>query len=137
MFKQGGAADSFFGNWLYEQIMGDRPHLLRDLVRVVDFDFVNTECAPLYAEETGRPPYEPALMFKMVCLQFLYNLSDRQVEVYVVRSFWTQSVKNKVVSWLPWVDGKLPVFQRATASLVSLLSLCYDCVFAGWPSLVL
>ena len=80
MFKQGGAADSFFGNWLYEQIMGDRPHLLRDLVRVVDFDFVNTECAPLYAEETGRPPYEPALMFKMVCLQFLYNLSDRQVE---------------------------------------------------------
>jgi len=80
MFKQGGAADSFFGNWLYEQIMGDRPHLLRDLVRVVDFEFVNTECAPLYAEETGRPPYEPTLMFKMVCLQFLYNLSDRQVE---------------------------------------------------------
>src|ERR1700680_1740889 len=105
MFNQGCAADSFFGNWLYEQIMGDRPHLLRDLVRVVDFDFVNTECAPLYAEETGRPPYEPALMFKMVCLQFLYNLSDRQVEVYVVRSFWTQSVKNKVVFWLPWVDG--------------------------------
>ena len=36
MFKQGGAADSFFGNWLYEQLMGDRPHLLRDLVRVVE-----------------------------------------------------------------------------------------------------
>lgn len=80
MFKQGGAADSFFGKGLYEQIMGDRPHLLRDLVQVVGFEFVNTECAPLDAEETGRPPYEPALTFQLVCLQLLYNLSDRQVE---------------------------------------------------------
>lgn len=80
IFKQGGAVDSFFGNWLYEQILSDRPHLLRDLVRVVDFEFVNTECAPLYTKETGRPPYEPALLFKIVLLQFLYNLSDRQAE---------------------------------------------------------
>lgn len=57
MFKQGGAADSFFGNWSYGQLLGDRPYLLRDLPRVVDFGFVNTERAPLYAEEIGRPPY--------------------------------------------------------------------------------
>lgn len=80
MFKKGGAADSFFGNWLYDQVLGDRPHLLRELHRVVDFEFVNDDCAPLYTDETGRPPYEPALMFKIVFLQFLYNLSDRQVE---------------------------------------------------------
>jgi IS5 family transposase len=80
MFKKGGADGSFFGDWLYAQVLGDRPHLLRDLRRLVDFEFVNEECAPLYEEETGRPPYEPALMFKIVCLQFLYNLSDREVE---------------------------------------------------------
>ena len=53
---------------------------LRDLLRVVDFGLVNTECATLHTEETGLQPYEPALIFKMVGLQFLYDLSDRQVE---------------------------------------------------------
>jgi IS5 family transposase len=80
MFKKGGADGSFFGDWLYAHVLGDRPHLLRDLHRLVDFKFVNEECAPLYEDETGRPPYEPALMFKIVFLQFLYNLSDREVE---------------------------------------------------------
>jgi IS5 family transposase len=80
MFKKGDASGSFFGDWLYEQVLGDRPHLLRDLIRLVDFEFVNETCAPFYPEETGRPPYEPALMFKIVLLQFLYRLSDRQVE---------------------------------------------------------
>lgn len=80
MFKKGGADGSFFGDWLYEHVLGDRPHLLRDLRRLVDFDFVNEECAELYRDETGRPPYEPALMFKIVFPQFLYNFSDREVE---------------------------------------------------------
>ncbi len=80
MFKKGGANGSFFGDWLYEQILGDRPHLLRDLSRLVDFEFVNEECAPLYCDESGRPPYEPALLFTIVFLQFLSNLSDREVE---------------------------------------------------------
>jgi len=80
MFKKGGADGSFFGDWLYEQVLGNRPHLLRELTRLITFEFVNEVCAPLYPEETGRPPYEPALMFKVVFLQFLYNLSDREVE---------------------------------------------------------
>jgi hypothetical protein len=41
------------------------------MARIVDVEFVNTERTPLYAEETGRLPYEPALMFKIVVLQFL------------------------------------------------------------------
>lgn len=57
---------------------------MRDLGRVVDFELANTECSPLYAEGTGRPLYESALLFKMVCLQFLYNLSDQQVEEEVI-----------------------------------------------------
>jgi IS5 family transposase len=80
MFKKGDASGSFFGDWLYEQVLGDRPHLLRDVHRLINFEFVNEECTPLYPEETGRPPYEPALMFKIVFLQFLYDLADREVE---------------------------------------------------------
>ena len=80
MLKKGGADGSFFGDWLYEQVLGERPHLLRDLTRLIEWEFVNEECASLYADETGRPPYDPALMFKMVFLQFLYDLADREVE---------------------------------------------------------
>ena len=43
---------------------------------MVDFEFVNDDCALLYPDETGRPPYEPAFMFKIVFLQSLYNLSE-------------------------------------------------------------
>ena len=43
---------------------------LRDLLRVVDFGFVDTGYSLLHAEETGRPLYESVLMFILVCLQF-------------------------------------------------------------------
>ncbi|MGB4595538.1 MAG: transposase, partial [Anaerolineaceae bacterium] len=31
----------------------------------------------------GRPPFDPALMLKLEVLAYLYQLSERQVEVYV------------------------------------------------------
>lgn len=31
----------------------------------------------------GRPPYDPVLMFKVLVLQALYNLSDEQVEFQI------------------------------------------------------
>lgn len=80
MFKQGGADGSFFGDWLYAHVLGDRPPLLRDLSRLVAFEFVHEECAPLYEDETGRPPYEPTRMFKIGFRQCLSHLSDREVE---------------------------------------------------------
>lgn len=60
--------------------MGDRPFLLHDLAQVVDFEFVNVGCNRCFAEETGWLPYEPALTFKIVVLQLLSNISDRQAE---------------------------------------------------------
>nr|MBC7244187.1 transposase [Chloroflexota bacterium] len=32
--------------------------------------------------QQGRPPYDPALVLKMLLLAYLYNLSERQVEEY-------------------------------------------------------
>ena len=37
MTKKGKANGSFFGNFLYEQILSQRPHFLKDLAQVVDF----------------------------------------------------------------------------------------------------
>jgi IS5 family transposase len=31
----------------------------------------------------GRPPFDPALVLKMELIAYLYNLTERQVEVYI------------------------------------------------------
>ncbi|MCD6400787.1 MAG: transposase [Anaerolineales bacterium] len=36
--------------------------------------------------EYGRPPYDPAVILKMLFVSYLYNLSERQTEVYVNES---------------------------------------------------
>jgi IS5 family transposase len=90
MTKKGKANGSFFGNFLYEQILSQRPHFLKDLAQVVDFRFVEAHCKGFYAD-WGRDPWDPVLMFKMVFLQFLYDLSDRQME--------EQAAFNLVYKW--------------------------------------
>jgi IS5 family transposase len=90
MTKKGTANGSFFGNFLYEQILSQRPHFLKDLPQWVDFRFVEEHCKGFFVD-WGRDPWDPALMFKMVLLQFLYNLSDREME--------DQAAFNLVYKW--------------------------------------
>jgi IS5 family transposase len=52
---------------------------LKDLARTVDFRFVREACRDFYMD-WGREAWDPVLMFKMVCPQFLYDLSDREIE---------------------------------------------------------
>jgi transposase len=79
MHKTGSANGSFSGNFLYDRLLAGREHLLLDLNRLVDFGFVCRACRDFY-QDWGRDAWDPVLMFKMVCLQFLYDLSDREVE---------------------------------------------------------
>jgi hypothetical protein len=44
MTKKGTANGYFFGNFLYEQILSQRPHFLMDLPQLVDFRFVQEHC---------------------------------------------------------------------------------------------
>jgi IS5 family transposase len=79
MSKTGSANGSFFGNFIYDHLLRRRPHFLHDLSRAVDFAFVKAALKDFYVD-WGRDPWDPVLMFKMVFLQFLYDLSDRQLE---------------------------------------------------------
>ncbi len=45
----------------------------------MDFSFVKAALKDFYLD-WGRDPWDPVLMFKMVFLQFLYDLSDRDIE---------------------------------------------------------
>jgi IS5 family transposase len=70
---------SFYGNHIYDQVIPSK-HFLKLLDKAVDFSFVNGLCQDAYTPDFGRPAYEPEMMFKILFLQFLYDISDRRVE---------------------------------------------------------
>jgi IS5 family transposase len=82
-FKNQFNQNSFFGNFLYNQIIPP-DHFLKKLSKVVDFSFINELCSDLYhLEGPGQKPYQPEFLFKILFLSFLYNISDREVEEQV------------------------------------------------------
>lgn len=54
-------------------------HILKVIISVVDFRFINILLKDSYCKNFGRPAKEPELMCKLLFLQHLYNLSDEKV----------------------------------------------------------
>jgi len=79
-FKNVGMG-SFFGKFAYEQVV-PRDHFLVKLSQVIDWDVYNDLLLPAYKglAETGRPPYPPVVLLKMLVIAYLYGFSERQVE---------------------------------------------------------
>ena len=63
---------------LYEAII-PRDHILRKLKDNIDFSFVNPMLRKQYCEHFGRPAKEPEMMFKLLFLKKLYDLSDERL----------------------------------------------------------
>lgn len=63
---------------LYDIIIS-KGHLLRKLKENIDFSFVNDMLKSTYCEFYGRPAAEPEIMFKLLFLKELYDLSDEQL----------------------------------------------------------
>jgi len=78
------SVDSFFGNFLYDQKVS-RNHFLRKLNEVVDWDRFTRKLLGYYRGkgETGQAPYNPTIMLKMLLLSYLWNVSERMIEVLV------------------------------------------------------
>ena len=79
MLKPKSSQLSFYGDHIYDRIIPE-DHFLKQLEKAIDFSFVNDLCRDAYTPDIGRPAYEPQMMFKMLFLQFLYDISDRRVE---------------------------------------------------------
>ena len=60
---------------LYDAIIPEA-HLLRRIKENIDFSFVNPMLRKQYCENFGRPAKEPEMMFKLLFLKKLYDLSD-------------------------------------------------------------
>ncbi|MHA7581452.1 IS1182 family transposase [Paenibacillus vandeheii] len=54
-------------------------HLLRKIHSIVDFGFIHELVENSYCKYYGRPANEPELLFRLLFLQTLYNLSDERV----------------------------------------------------------
>jgi IS5 family transposase len=70
---------SFFGDYVYNTVV-PKNNLLRQINEQIDFSFVQELCRDAYTADNGRPAWSPVLMFKVVFLQFLYDLSDYRIE---------------------------------------------------------
>jgi IS5 family transposase len=54
-------------------------HFLKQLEKAIDWSFVDKRCKKLYPQ-MGRPAHPARMVFKLILLQFMYNLSDRALE---------------------------------------------------------
>lgn len=68
----------FFDSYVYENLLPSE-HILLDIKEQIDFSFVEEELRDLYDVNNGRPSYPPEILFKMLFLEFYYNLSDVEV----------------------------------------------------------
>ena len=78
--RQSGQS-SFFA-MIYDELI-PTDHLLRRRSATVDSSFVPDLVSDCYCADNGRASWDPVVLFKIVFLQFLYDLSDRQVEEQV------------------------------------------------------
>lgn len=67
--------------WVAKPMKGNE--FLERIGREVEFGRIEKELGKMYESGMGRPSNPPLMMFKMVLLEFFYNLSDPQVEEQV------------------------------------------------------
>jgi hypothetical protein len=74
--------DSFLGNFLHEQKVSPK-HFLRKLKQVIDWDKFARKLLSHYKGkgEIGQAPYNPATILKMLLLSYLWNVSERMIQV--------------------------------------------------------
>ncbi len=102
---------SFFDSYVEEHFL-PKEHELLKIRDEIDFSFIEEETKDLYAKVTGRPSYPPEAMFKILFLEFYYNLSDvevvKQLKFNVLFRYF---VEIKIEDPLP-DDTSLVVFRK-------------------------
>jgi len=76
-FKSIRTQSSFYDS-VYENLVKPE-HLLFKLNDIVDWSFIEEECRPFYSD-MGRKGESPIVLFKMLFLSYLYNISERRIE---------------------------------------------------------
>lgn len=61
-------------------------HIIRDIDRAINLDFIYDEVKDLYSADIGRPSVDPVVLFKIVLLQYIFGIRSmrqtiREIEV--------------------------------------------------------
>lgn len=78
MYKPKRIQLSFYDT-IYDTLI-DKDNFLRKLNMLINWDSFEQTLKPLYHKGAGRSANNPVMMFKSLVLQFLYDLSDRELE---------------------------------------------------------
>ncbi len=75
---------TFYGDYIYDR-MEPKDHFFRKLNDMLDWRAYTQKMMRWYkgGAEYGRPPFDPAMLLKMLMVAYLYNLSERQTEQYI------------------------------------------------------
>jgi len=79
-----------------------KDHLLRDIDKAIDFDFIYDEVKDLYSNDTGRPSVDPVVLIKIVLIQFLFGIRSmrqtiKEIEVNMAyRWFLGYGMRDKI-----------------------------------------
>jgi len=69
---------NFFDDFVYRKMI-PQEHILVKIKENIDFSFIEEETKDLYSPDFGRPAYPCEVIFRMLFLQFYYNLSDVEI----------------------------------------------------------
>lgn len=78
LFKPQRTQKSFFDTQIYDRLI-PKDHLLVRLNRVIDWSFIEEECRSFY-QRRGRKGISPVVLFKMLFLAYLFDISERRIE---------------------------------------------------------
>ena len=78
------AQDSFFGRFVYDEVIPS-DHFMVKLKEIIPWERFTYKLVRYYRGRAreGRPPYDPALLLRMLLVSYLYDLSERQTEEMV------------------------------------------------------
>ena len=68
----------FFDEYVFGSMIPE-DHILVKVKKSLDFSFIEEETKDLYSRDFGRPAFPPEVMFRLLFLEFFYNLSDVEV----------------------------------------------------------
>lgn len=76
------STNSFFGNFLYDQIL-PKDNFLVIAKHEINWQKFTDICIRWYkrSDRGGRPPYDPSVICRMLFLSYLYNISERDTEI--------------------------------------------------------
>ncbi len=58
-----------------------KDHLVRKIVKTIDFEFIREKVKHLYSEDVGKPSIDPVVLFKMVIIQYVFGIKSMRQTV--------------------------------------------------------